>query len=144
MDGPTPRTTARRLTEEEREEIVALRLRGVSVRKTAELVGTTTRTVQTTWTKWLVERRKWFAEELASEHALLVSRLLRVADEASKKAATAEKDGDQARFLAEERQALLAAARLLGVEAPQRVEHSGEVGGGFTVIRIREEVEGNE
>lgn len=139
-DGRPVRSVARRLTEAEREEIVSLRLRGVSVRKTAELVDTTTRTVQTTWQRWLADRRRYFTEEVESERAHLVSRLMRVANEAAAKAETAEKDGDQARFLAEERQALLAISRLLGVDV-QKVEHSGEVNGGFTVLRITEEVE---
>ena len=141
-DGSTHRTTARRLTEAEREQIISLRLRGVSVRRTAEIVDTTPRTVQATWTRWLADRRKYFTEEVESERAHLVSRLLRVANEAASKAQTAEKDSDQARFLAEERQALLAISRLLGVDV-QKVEHSGELAGGFTVLRIVEEVEGD-
>jgi transposase-like protein len=136
----TPRrSSGRRLTPDEKERIVEMRLRGTPVREVAKAIPTTTRTVVSTFKEWCVERAAEFADELEPTRAATIARLERIADDARRAYDTAEKDGDRARFLAEERQALATLAKLSGFEAPARVEHTGDVG--FSVLRIVEEVD---
>ena len=128
------RTPARRLTQEEKERIIELRLRGTSIRNTAEAIPTTTNTVQTVFRKYLKERAAEFREETDPMRAHIVERLLRIANDAAKAAKDAD-DGMKSRYLAEERQALVALGKWF--EGPVRIEHSGDLG--FTVVRIIEE-----
>ena len=130
---------ARRLTPDERERIVTLRLSGVSIREVAKQIPTTTATVQAVFRAYMEERSAQFASEVELERAKILSRLERIANDAAFLALSAEKEGDRTRAMAEERQALAQMAKLLGIDV-QRVEHSGEAG--FTVLRIVETVDG--
>lgn len=134
------RSSGRRLTPDEKERIVELRLRGVPVRQVAADIPTTTRTVVDVFKAWCAQRAEEFADELEPTRAAMIARLERIADDARKAYDAAEKDGDKARYLAEERQALTALAKLAGLEAPSKIEHSGDVG--FTTLRIVESVDG--
>lgn len=133
------RSSGRRLTPDEKERIVEMRLRGTPVREVAKAIPTTPRTVVDTFKVWCAERAVAFAEELEPTRAATIARLGRIADDARRAYDSAEKDGDRARFLAEERQALASLAKLAGFEAPARVEHTGDVV--FSVLRIVEEVD---
>ena len=138
MTEGSRRSSGRRLTPEEQERIIALRLSGVAVRQVATEIPTTTKTVVDTFKRYLGERAVEFAAETDQERAKILSRLERIADSAAHLAQHAEKEGDRARAMGEERQALAAMAKLLGLEV-QKVEHSGDTG--FTVLRIVEQVD---
>jgi transposase-like protein len=135
------RSSARRLTEEEKEGIVLGRLRGVPVRTLAEKYDTSTKTIVDTYKRYLKVRIREFEEEADAERAKIISRLERIADDARSSSLTAD-DKEIPRFLAEERQALAQMAKLLGLDV-QKVEHAGEINGGLMVVRIVEEVPGD-
>jgi transposase-like protein len=139
MAATPRRSSGRRLTPDEKERIVEMRLRGTPVREVAAAIPTTTRTVVSTFKEWCVERAAEFADEVEGTRAATIARLERIADDARRAYEVAERDGDKARFLAEERQALSTLAKLAGFEAPAKVEHSGDLG--FSVLRIIEEVD---
>lgn len=122
------RSSGRRLTPDEKERIVEMRLRGTPVREVANAIPTTTRTVVSTFKEWRIERAAEFAAEVEPIRASTIARLERIADDARRAYDTAEKDADRARYLAEERQALAVLAKLSGFEAPTKVEHSGTIG----------------
>ncbi len=126
----------KRLTPEERDRIVDLRLNRVSVRQTAAEVGCQTKTVQRVWHAWLAETAAERAETLELAREELIQRHQRVATDARLGAIRARRDGDlsaEARFLAEDRQALREIARLQGLDGPQRVEVSGPDAGPIRV-----------
>lgn len=133
----------KRLTEEERERIIELRLLGVPVRTVATQVGVANNTVLDVFRKHLAEVRERFMEQAEDARADVVRRLEGIADRARAAYASAE-DRDKPRFLAEERQALAQLAKIAGLEAATKVEHSGDVSGGFTVIRVSEQVDTSE
>lgn len=128
------RSPGRRLTPEEKEQIVELRLRGMSVRKVADAIPTTTSTVQREFKKYLRARADEFREETDPIRAHLIERLFRIANDAARAAKDAD-DGLRSRYLAEERQALAQVAKFF--EGPIQIEHSGDLG--YTVVRIVEE-----
>lgn len=137
MSSASPR---KRLTPDERDRIIELKLDRVPVRDIAELVGCTVTTVQRTWHGWLSETAEERAEALAKTREELVQRQERIAIDARRGAARAKaagKAGDEVKFLAEERAALREIARLTGSDAPTKIEQSGP---GFQVLVIREEV----
>lgn len=131
-----------RLTPEERERIVELRLQRVPVRTVAEEVGTSTKTVVAVWQKYLQERAQRDPAELERRRAEVVLRLEQTATDARRAYVRAMRDSDMTAargFLAEERNALMALSRIDGLDV-QRVEHSGEVGG-VQILRIVESVD---
>jgi transposase-like protein len=120
----------KRLTEDERDRIVELRLNGVPVRTVATQVGTTTKTVQATWQRWLRDTAEERSATLEAVREELIQRMTQVADDARRGHIRARADGDvtaAARWLAEERQALRELARIQGLDV-QKVELSGAVG----------------
>jgi hypothetical protein len=130
----------KRLTPEERERIIEMKLNRVPVRAIAAQIGATTRTVQETWRKWIEATAAERAGRLESTREELIQRHDRIATDARVGVLRARRDADsaaEARFLAEERAALREIARLTGSDAPQRLDHSGDVG--FTVLRIVED-----
>lgn len=132
----------KRLTPDERDRIVELKLNRVPVRAIAEQVGCATKTVQDTWQRWLEETADERAGRLESTREELIQRNERIATDARLGVMRSRRDSDtsaEVRFLAEERAALREIARLTGSDAPARVEHSGDLG--FSVIRIVEEVD---
>jgi hypothetical protein len=113
------------ITPEQLDRLIALRLAGVSVRKTAVEVGVWPSTVQARWTEYLASIAEERAEMVELERTEAVARFERAAADAwqawEKSVAAGKAD---VRFLAEYRQALAQAAKLSGLEV-QKVEHSG-------------------
>lgn len=123
-------STRKRLTPDERDAIIELKLNRVPVREIASKVGCQTRTVQLTWKAWLAETSAERNEQLESIREELIQRQDRIAAEARRGALRAKVADDaaaEARYLAEERAALREVARLTGADAPTKVEHSGGV-----------------
>jgi transposase-like protein len=130
--------SSRRLTPEERERIVEMRLAGVSVRQVAAEVGTSTKTVVATTKAHLRERAAAFSEKTDATVARLVSRHLAAADAAAlaaEQALAADDASSAARMWAEERARLVEVGKLLG-HYTEKVEQTGT---GFTVLRIVED-----
>ena len=131
------RDTGRRLTPEEREQIITLRLRGVSVRQVAAEVETSTKTVVKVTKEFLAERAAAFSARTDATLNKLVARHLAAADAsalAADRAAELDDHQTAAKYLSEERARLQEVAKLSGLYI-ERVEQSG----GFTVLRIVEE-----
>jgi hypothetical protein len=139
MSGTKPK----RLTEDEREQIIELRLLGTPVRTVAAQVGVAKGTVLAVFAKHLAEVRERFMDQAEDARADVVRRLEGIADRARSAYAKAE-DRDKPRFLAEERQALSQLAKIAGLEAATKVEHSGDAIGGVTIIRVSEDVDRTE
>ncbi len=126
----TPKApSARRLTPDERERIVELRLAGVPVRTVAAEVGTTTKTVMATTKRELAERARAFSAKTDATLAKLVSRHLSAADSAAIAAEQALTRGDDAaavRHMAEERARLQEVAKLSGLYI-ERIESTSSI-----------------
>lgn len=134
----------KRLTPEEKDRIIELKLDRVPVREIAELVDCTVTSVQRTWHQWLDSTAKERASKLERVRQELIQRQQRIAADARRGASRARVDGkagDETRFLAEERAALREIARLTGSDAPTKIEQTGPA---FQVLVIREEVDGAE
>lgn len=119
----------RRLTPEERDQIIQLRLNRVPVRTVAEQMECTTKTVVEVWKKFWAEESVRRADQLENERSLQMGRMDQIASDARRSYVTAmrEKDfGAAARFLAEERMALAQLQRVSGLEHV-KVEHTGNV-----------------
>lgn len=130
-------TSARRLTPEEKEKIIALRLAGVPVRAVAIQVNTSTKSVVATTKAFLAERAQAFSAKTDATLNKLITRHLSAADEAAVSAERAQELDDHAtatKYLAEERARLQEVAKLSGLYI-ERVEQTG----GFTVLTITEE-----
>jgi transposase-like protein len=131
------RDSGRRLTPEEREQIITLRLQGVSVRAVAAQVDTSTKSVVAVTKAFLAERAAAFSAKTDATLNKLVTRHLAAADAAAVAAERAFELDDHVtatKYLAEERARLQEVAKLSGLYI-ERVEQSG----GFTVVRIVEE-----
>ena len=118
-----------RPNKEQIEQIIEHRQRGVSVRKTAELLGTSAQTVQAHYKKWLQAEGAKRLEDLGAEREALVTRYTWMAEYALRKAAECganEDDANCVRYLAEARQQYKEIGRILGLEVI-KVEHSGTV-----------------
>jgi transposase-like protein len=127
----------RRLTPEEREQIIALRLQGVPVRTVAAQINTSTKTVVAVTKAFLAERAAAFSAKADATLNKLITRHLAAADSAAVEAERATELGDHqsaAKYLAEERARLQEVAKLSGLYI-ERVEQTG----GFTVLTITEE-----
>lgn len=127
----------RRLTPEEREQIIALRLQGIPVRTVAAQINTSTKTVVSVTKAFLAERAQAFSAKTDATLNKLVGRHLAAADAAAVEAERATELGDHnaaAKYLAEERARLQEVAKLSGLYI-ERVEQTG----GFTVLTITEE-----
>ena len=87
--------TGKRLTQDEREQIVELRLRRVSVRKVAEMVGCTPTTVSKVYRKHIEarSRERHAVLEVSLEEA--ITRLERTADDARRSFQDAVVSGDE-------------------------------------------------
>jgi acyl-CoA reductase-like NAD-dependent aldehyde dehydrogenase len=131
----------KRLTPEERDRIIELKLDRVPVREIAELVDCTVTTVQRTWHAWLDSTAKERAGKLERVRQELIQRQQRIASDARRGAARARGEGkaaDEQRFLAEERAALREIARMTGSDAPTKIEQTGSP---LQVLWIKEEVD---
>lgn len=134
----------KRLTPEERERIIELKLDRVPVREIAQVIDCTVTTVQKVWHQWLDSTAKERASRLERVRQELIQRHQRIAADARRganRARTEGKAGDETRFLSEERAALREIARLTGSDAPTKIEQSGPA---FQVLMIREEVDNAE
>jgi transposase-like protein len=123
-------TPRKRLTPDEKDRIIELRLNRVPVRTVAEQISCQTKTVTETWKRWLRETAAERAAELEATREELIQRQDRIAADARIGVLRARRDNDtisEARFLSEERAALREVARLTGADAPARIEHSGTV-----------------
>ena len=133
----------KRLTPEERDQIIELKLDRVSVRNIAVMVKTSTRTVQQVWNKWLRDTAAERAAALEESRTEAIARLDRIATDARHGALRARSDGDDAavaRYLDTEQRALVAAAKLEGLDLPTRIEHSGIDGGPIEVTDPKAEL----
>jgi transposase-like protein len=138
--SPNPR---KRLTPEERDRIIEMRLDRVPVRAIAVDVKTTTRTVQETWKRWLRETAEERRAALEESRTEAVARLDRIATDARLGALRARRDGDDAavaRYLDTEQRAIVAAAKLEGLDLPTRVEHTGADGGPIELVDPKAEL----
>jgi transposase-like protein len=138
--NPTPR---KRLTPDERDRIIEMRLDRVPVRTIAAEIKTTTRTVQETWKRWLRETAEERRAVLDESRAEAIARLDRIATDARLGALRARRDGDDsavARYLDTEQRALVAGAKLEGLDMPTRIEHTGADGGPIEVMDPKAEL----
>lgn len=125
--------SARRLTLEEIDRIVELKLNQVPVRAIATEVGVAANTVVDHWHKWLDATTEDRREQLERHRSATIARLDHVAVNARRGAIRARtssglSEDDRARaevrYLAEERQALRALSTVAGFDAPIRVTGS--------------------
>ena len=130
---PDPKK-ARRLTDDEREQIVRLRLNAIPVRKVAADVGTSKTTVTQVFHAWLDETTVERRESLERERSRVITRLERIADDAriganagirDKSLDTVDRVNVLTKYMQQERQAWAQLATVAGYNAPQRVEMSG-------------------
>lgn len=119
------------MTPDERELIIDLRLRGMSVRSVAAHpdIRTTTTTVQRVLKDYLATRAAAYTARTDATLSKLVTRHLAAADSAAASAEQAELDGDKAgatKYLAEERARLQEVAKLSGLYV-ERIEQTTAV-----------------
>jgi IS30 family transposase len=110
---------ARRLTPDEVDQIVELRLAGVPVRAVAREVNTSPKTVQRRWHQYLRASAKERAEALAETREEIVQRFTQLADSARREANAALEVGDQSgavKWSEQERHALRELARVQGLD----------------------------
>lgn len=120
------------MTEDEIERIVELKLDRVPVRQIAADVGCDKATVQLHWSRWVEDTRPERREPLEQKRAEVIARLDSVATMARRGAVRARTGGmdeadaarAEAKFLAEERQALRMLSQVAGYDAPIRVQAS--------------------
>ena len=128
---------AKRITDDEIEEIVAACLDRVPYKETAARLGCSKNTVMAHWHKWLDQTSEERREQMERKRSEVIARLDSTASKARKGWVEAGLMDDEdaaskarARFLAEERQALIGLARVAGYDAPiqvsSRVELSDE------------------
>jgi hypothetical protein len=120
------------MTPDEVEQIITLRLRGVSVREVATILQTTTRTVQLQWTKWRTKDAIERESEIAAIRAGYIAQQEALADAATSDAFDAEDPMQRARAIEAATKARMAAAKLAGLDVT-RVEHTGKDGGPIEV-----------
>lgn len=138
------KTRKPRITPQQIDDIVALRLRGVSVRETAKRVGVTTATVQKRYKEYLAEIAADRADRLDHEREEAIARFQMAADAAWDAyqlslvpISTYDKEGNflgetvkpDPRLLAEFRMNAAEVAKLTGSYAPARTELTGKDGG---------------
>lgn len=107
--------TTRKLTPDQIEEIVELKLQRVPVRKIAEQVGTSPQTVQKRWKQYLRQRADERRDDLEAQMEEALARLEKNATDARRGFLRATREGeerDAAAYLAQERAALVEIAKL--------------------------------
>ena len=137
-------TNNKRLTPEEKERIIEMRLNRVPVRSVAEQLNVNPSTVQRTWGRYIKNAMTERIGALEETRETLIQRQDRIATDARIGVIRSRRDGDsaaEARFLSEERASLREIARLTGSDAPTKVEHNTPEGVPFTAIHIVESVE---
>jgi DNA-binding NarL/FixJ family response regulator len=129
---PKPRDRSRRLTPDEIDRIIELRLRGVSVRNVAAELDTTTRTVQTHWTRYRQKDAVDRVKKLDAIRAGYAAQQEELADAATLDALESTDPSERARAIDAATKARMSAAKLQGLDV-QRVEHTGADGGPIQV-----------
>jgi hypothetical protein len=128
-----PGNTAKRVTEEEIERIVELRLNRFPYRVIASELGMMPNTVMNHWHKWLDETTEARRAELERHRSEVIARLDSVATAARRGAINARQNSEmdptertraEARYLAEERQAMRELSRIAGFDAPTQIRTS--------------------
>lgn len=120
----------RKLTPDEEDRIVELKLNRVSVRAIAAEMSCSLNTVQDRWNKYLAGMADTRADQLDAIRSEAIARLDQVAFDARMGVVRARQAGDHpsvARYLDVEARAILAAAKLSGADMPVRMEHSGAI-----------------
>lgn len=128
-----------KITPEQLEQILELRISGVSVRETARRVGVNPRTVQERWNQYLEAEAEARGDRLRSVRAQYVLQLERIVERAlTAPDVPGDEDDEEGapdpRMLAEATKAIQAAAKLQGLEAATKLEHSGPDGGPVEVV----------
>jgi IS30 family transposase len=124
--------SGRRLTEEEEERIVELRMERVPVRTVAQEIGCQPNTVTSCMKRYHKTRAAELSSDLDERRAELVDRQTRIAIDARQGAQQARKFNDASAhqgYLAQERQTLKEIAHLLGLEAAPMLQLVGAEGG---------------
>jgi|TARA_R110002020_G_scaffold459613_1_gene677687 transposase-like protein len=127
-----PEGSGRRLTEEEEERIVELRLERVPVRAVAQEIGCQPNTVTECMRRYHKTRAAELGSTLDEVRAELVDRQTRIAIDARQGAQQARKFNDTAAhnaYLSQERATLKEIAHLLGLEAAPMIQMVGSEGG---------------
>jgi hypothetical protein len=135
----TARNIRRRLTPDDIDRIVEMRLRGYTVKQTAEALDTTTRTVQTHWTRYRLKDAEERKANLDAIRAGYVAQQEALADAATADALDSPDPGERARAIDAATKARMAAAKLQGLDV-QRVEHTGADGGPIEVADPKAEL----
>jgi len=121
---------AKRVTEEDIERIVELRLNRLSYAQIAAEMGMAKNTVMDHWHKWLDATTEQRRAELERHRSEVIARLDSVASLARRGAIRARANTDmdptertraEARYLAEERQAMRELSRIAGFDAPTQI-----------------------
>lgn len=118
------------LTDDQRQEIVDLRIAGLSIRTVAERTDHAPQTVQRVWRSYLADRAVDRRDEIEAHHQEMIERYTAQAQEAREEALMCRSEGDRAghrAYLREEREALREVVRLTGLDQPMRLELSGSV-----------------
>ena len=127
-----PEGSGRRLTDEEEERIVELRLERVPVRTVAQEIGCQPNTVTECMRRYHKTRAAELSSTLDEVRAELVDRQTRIAIDARQGAQQARKYNDvsgHVRYLAEERATLKEIGYLLGLQTTPALQISGQDGG---------------
>ena len=127
-----PEGSGRRLTEEEEERIVELRMERVPVRTVAQEIGCQPNTITACMKRYHKSRAAELSNNLDELRAELVDRQTKIAVDARQGAQQARKFNDTAAhraYLAEERATLKEIARLAGLEAVPLLQLVGAEGG---------------
>jgi hypothetical protein len=118
------------LTTDQRQKIVDLRLAGITIRTVAEETDHAPQTVQRVWREYLAGRAQDRRDEIEAHHQELIERFVTQAQEAREEALLCRREGDRVghrAYLREEREALREVVKLTGLDAPLRVDVSGQV-----------------
>jgi hypothetical protein len=126
---PERKSSSRRLTPDEKEQICILRAQGVSQRETAKRCDTTEDTVKRTYKKYLDATWNDRYKNIEREREMALQRILRIANDcyrAGTNAEQAKRGLIHAQSLDAELRAMNAFAKLSGIDRPERFEHKIE------------------
>ncbi len=123
-------TNNRRLTPDQKETIVELRLRSIPVRTVAEQAGVAVNTVTKVYREYLRARAEEDPAGLELRRRERIAQLDTQADDAARAIVTALRRGQYtaaSNLMSERRQAIAQAARLEGTDQPTKIELSGRL-----------------
>jgi hypothetical protein len=128
------------LTTDQQQEVIDLRIAGLSIRAVAERTSHAPQTVQRVWRDYLRERSEDRSAEIEAHHQELIERFMAQAQEAREEALVARRDRETREhraYLREERDALREVIRLTGLDAPMKVNLTGDLTVGVSVEETR-------